>query len=78
MLKQKRDMNLLNDIVEKLLRAEPLPDKNKDHSLTGIWSGYRECHVAPDWLLIYQIKDNILVLSLTRTGTHSELFGKRK
>ena len=53
-----------------------LPDKNKDHALTGNWVGHRECHILPDWLLIYRIEDEVLVLTLARTGTHSDLFGK--
>ncbi|WP_278515161.1 type II toxin-antitoxin system YafQ family toxin [Succinivibrio dextrinosolvens] len=52
----------------------PLPQSNKDHALNGNWKGFRECHIQPDWLLIYQISDDLLVLSLTRTGTHSDLF----
>ena len=55
---------------------EVLSSKYKDHALSGNWSGYRECHIEPDWLLIYEILDDILVLSISRTGTHSDLFGK--
>ncbi len=55
---------------------EVLISKYKDHALSGNWSGYRECHIEPDWLLIYEILDDILVLSISRTGTHSDLFGK--
>ena len=50
--------------------------KNKDHELTGDWVGHRECHIQPDWLLIYRIEDDVLVLTLARTGTHSDLFDK--
>lgn len=67
------DMNLLNDIVEKLLCGEPLPEKNKDHALIGNFIGHRECHITPDWLLIYRIIDGTLILSLVRTGSHSDL-----
>ena len=56
--------------------GEPLPDKNRDHDLSGDWVGHRECHILPDWLLIYRIEDNVLVLTLARTGSHSDLFGK--
>lgn len=49
---------------------------NRDHALTGNWSGHRECHIQPDWLLVYRIEDDVLVLTLARTGTHSDLFGK--
>lgn len=55
---------------------EVLTSKYKDHALSGNWNGYRECHIEPDWLLIYEILDDILVLSLSRTGTHSDLFDK--
>lgn len=67
---------LLEDIVSALAMGETLPEKNMDHPLTGNWSGYRECHIQPDWLLIYRIDGNVLVLTLSRTGTHSDLFGK--
>ena len=67
---------LLDEIVEKLARKELLPEKNKDHELTGDWVGHRECHIQPDWLLIYRIEDDVLVLTLARTGTHSDLFDK--
>ena len=60
-----------------LSRGEPLPEKNKDHTLSGNWSGYRECHIQPDWLLVYCIENDILILTLSRTGTHSDLFGKK-
>ncbi|MBO5160245.1 MAG: type II toxin-antitoxin system YafQ family toxin [Lachnospiraceae bacterium] len=53
-----------------------MPDKNKDHPLSGKWIGHGECHIQPDWLLVYRIEDNVLILTLSRTGTHSDLFGK--
>ena len=53
-----------------------LPDKNKDHALTGNWIGHRKCHILPDWLLIYRIEEEVLILTLARSGTHSDLFGK--
>ena len=68
------DLDLLNDVVEKLARQEPLPKKNRDHSLTGDFIGFRECHIQPDWLLVYRVNDEELILFLTRTGTHSDLF----
>lgn len=67
------NMELLNETVEKLQKGEPLPQKNRDHALTGSWSGHRECHIAPDWLLVYRICENMLILSLIRTGSHSDL-----
>lgn len=66
------DINKLQDIVEKLLQNKKLPIKNKDHPLKGKMSGFRECHVSPDWLLIYQYSGFDLLL--IRTGSHSELF----
>ena len=68
------DIAKLNDIISKLADGETLPPANKDHPLSGNWANHRECHIAPDWLLIYQIKDNLLILELTRTGTHADLF----
>lgn len=68
------DISLLTDIIKKLAKGEVLPEKNKDHNLTGNYIGCRECHITPDWLLIYEISDGDLFLYLTRTGTHSDLF----
>ena len=70
------DIPLLTDIIKKLAAGEPLPEKNRDHQLSGDYAGCRECHITPDWLLIYEIQDNVLVLMLYRLGTHSELFKK--
>lgn len=67
------DLNLLNEIVTLLQTGEKLPDKYKDHVLTGNWVGHRECHIQPDWLLIYRIVEDKLILSLVRTGSHSDL-----
>ena len=75
-LRRHLEIELLDEIISKLAKGEPLPEKYKDHDLDGDWIGYRECHIQPDWLLIYHISDNVLVLTLTRTGTHSDLFGK--
>ena len=77
-LAKKRHLNveLLKDVVTKLADGEMLPEKYKDHSLSGKWSGHRECHLTPDWLLIYEIIDDIVVLLLYRVGSHSELFKK--
>lgn len=66
------NVDLLKEVISKLAEGEELPPKNKDHSLSGDWEGYRECHIQPDWLLIYRIIENKLILSLTRTGTHSD------
>lgn len=67
------DLDLLKDIVLKLANGEQLSEKNRDHPLSNNWSGYRECHIQPDWLLVYKIQEDKLILSLTRTGTHSDL-----
>ena len=67
-------LDLLTEIIKKLANGEPLPAKNRDHALSGIYEGCRECHIEPDWLLIYEIVDQELILYLTRTGTHSDLF----
>lgn len=64
----------LKSVIDYLVRQEPLPQKYCDHELSGKYTGFRECHIKPDWLLIYQIYDDILILSLSRTGTHSDLF----
>lgn len=75
-MKRGRNIALLEEVVTHLALGEELPEKNRDHSLTGNWVGHRECHIQPDWLLIYRIEDDVLVLTLARTGTHSDLFGK--
>ena len=66
------DLDKLEAIVDLLQAQSPLPPKNKDHTLTGEWSYHRECHIQPDWLLIYRIEATFLILE--RTGTHSDLF----
>jgi len=65
---------LLSGIITMLANREALPAVNRDHALTGNYKGMRECHIQPDWLLIYQIRDEELVLALVRTGSHSDLF----
>ena len=75
-MRRHMDIDLLDNIIRTLALGEKLPDKNKDHELTGDWVGHRECHILPDWLLIYRIEDDLLVLTLVRTGSHSDLFGK--
>ena len=73
---QKRgyDLSLLGIVVNMLAAGCELPEKYKDHSLSGDYKGCRECHITPDWLLIYEVSDGELILYLTRTGTHSDLF----
>lgn len=75
-MKRGLKIKLLEDVIAKLAMGEALPESNRDHALTGDWKGFRECHILPDWLLIYRIENDVLVLTLTRTGTHSDLFGK--
>ena len=75
---QKRgyDLSLLSDVIKKLSNGESLPLKYRDHNLIGNFCGCRECHITPDWLLIYEIYEKDLYLYLTRTGSHSDLFSK--
>lgn len=68
----KYNMEHFFKVLDLLSRDEPLPQKNRDHSLTNDWKNYRECHIKPDWLLIYKKYDDILLLA--RMGSHSELF----
>jgi mRNA interferase YafQ len=65
----------LDDIVKLLAEEKPLPEKHKDHQLKGSLSKFRECHIRPDWLLVYKKEKKILTLTLVRTGTHSDIFG---
>lgn len=75
-IKRGLDITLLEDVIAILANGNTLPLKYKDHNLTGRWTNHRECHIMPDWLLIYRIEGDVLVLTLTRTGSHSDLFGK--
>jgi mRNA interferase YafQ len=75
-MKRGQNINLLDNIIRLLAKGELLPETNRDHALSGNWIGHRECHIQSDWLLVYRVDDDILVLTLTRTGTHSDLFGK--
>ena len=75
MRRQGKNMAKLDTAIVKIASRELLPDYMRDHELSCDWSGHRECHIAPDWLLIYRIDDSTLVLELTRTGSHSDLFG---
>lgn len=68
------DLSLLYKVIDLLSNGETLPDKYKDHSLVGNFKGFRECHIQPDWLLIYKIDNDKLILLLTSTGSHSDLF----
>jgi len=68
------DLSLLAEVIVLLASGQPLPEKYLDHLLKGNYKDSRECHITPDWLLIYRIKEDTLFLYLTRTGTHSDLF----
>jgi len=71
--KRRYNMALLSVAINTLRIPAPLPRQNKDHRLTGQYAGHRECHIQPDWLLIYRVDGNELYLA--RTGTHADLFG---
>ena len=68
------DLNLLEKVITSLQNNIPLEEKYRDHELRGKYKGFRECHIAPDWLLIYMKEEDVLVLTLIETGTHSDLF----
>jgi mRNA interferase YafQ len=73
---QKRGLNIakLDDVILTLLELRPLPPARRDHALDGDYAGYRECHIEPDWLLVYRVIDDELILVAYRTGTHADLF----
>lgn len=73
-MKRGYNPKLLETVLNLLCAKQALPPKYRDHPLSGNYEGHRECHITPDWLLIYKIEQNILTLTLTRTGTHSDLF----
>ncbi|GHV05094.1 addiction module toxin, RelE/StbE family [Clostridia bacterium] len=73
-LRRGYNVALLFEVIEILAKGETLPEKYQDHVLKGKYKGCRECHITPDWLLVYKFQDNLLVLALTRTGSHSDLF----
>ena len=75
-LSKKRGLkiNLLKEVIDTLANSKPLNEKYRDHNLSGEYSGFRECHIEPDWLLIYRVEDRVLVLFLFRTGSHPDLF----
>lgn len=72
--KRKKDIAALGRVVQMLANEEPIPNEYYDHSLTGQYRGFRECHIEPDWLLVYRIEKEELELFLFRTGSHSDLF----
>ena len=72
--KQKKNLDKIFLVIDKIANGEKLDEKYKDHELSGNYKGVRECHIEPDWLLMYEIVDDILVLVLNRVGSHSDLF----
>ncbi|MBS4032525.1 MAG: type II toxin-antitoxin system YafQ family toxin [Clostridiales bacterium] len=74
MKKRGYNIGLLQEVLQTLLEEKPLAEKHCDHALVGNYTGFRECHILPDWLLIYQVDSETLILVASRTGTHSDLF----
>ena len=74
MKKRGLDIRLLDNVIDMLRQGQTLDIKYRDHALTGNYEGYSECHIKPDWLLIYYIENDILTLTLSDTGSHSDLF----
>ncbi len=74
MLKRGADLDKLETVVNILAVGETLPPQYHDHALTGDLEGTRDCYITPDWLLLYRIENDVLVLTLTRTGSHFDLF----
>ncbi len=72
--KRGADMSKLEDVLNKLQNEEPLEVKHRDHLLVGDYAGFRECHITPDWLLIYAVAHGQLILTASRTGSHADLF----
>ena len=75
-IKRGYDTSIFEEVIGLLLEEKPLPEKYRDHALIGNYAGHRSCHLTPDWLLIYRIEKEVLTLSLTRIGTHSDLYKK--
>ena len=73
-VKRGYDTRLLEEVIEMLAEQKPLPEKFRDHDLTANYKGCRECHILPDWLLVYEVNNDELILYLIRTGSHSDLF----
>ncbi len=68
------DISKLDDVISMLLEQKQLPASYSDHPLSGIYLGFRECHISPDWLLIYAVNNDKLILTVSRTGSHADLF----
>jgi len=74
MKKRGLDISLLDEVIDSLRQGKPLEEKYRDHGLSGKFQGFRECHIKPDWLLIYLLENDILTLTLIDTGAHSDIF----
>ena len=74
MKKRGLDISLLDNVIDLLRQGKQLDEKYKDHALSGNFVGFRECHIKPDWLLVYLLENDILTLTLVDTGTHSDIF----
>ena len=74
--KQHKNIDKLFRVIDMITQGDVLPSNYRDHALTGNYHGFRECHIEPDWLLVYEIRHDILVLTVTRVGSHSDLFKK--
>ena len=72
--KRGADMQKLDDVLQMLCPEKQLPERHRDHALVGDYIGFRECHIMPDWLLVYAIDKGKLILTASRTGSHSDLF----
>ena len=75
-IKRGYNISKLDEVIDILVNNKALPLKHKDHALKGVYQGYRDCHIEPDWILIYKIDNHKLILYLFRTGTHGDLFDK--
>ena len=76
MKKRGLDLSLLDEVVDLLRQGKRLNEKYRDHALSGNFVGFRECHIQPDWLLVYLIENDVLTLTLVDTGSHSDIFKK--
>ena len=76
MKKRGLEVSILDDVVDQLRQGQQLDSRYHDHGLSGNFAGFRECHIQPDWLLIYLIENDVLTLTLVDTGTHSDIFKK--
>ena len=72
------DVSLLKVVIQTLLEEKPLDPKHEDHALVGNYIGFRECHILPNWLLVYTVDKGRLILTASRTGTHTDLFDKKR